>query len=103
MPAHLFVELGAQAQGTGYRGGRLRAVGYGVPVDKVGPDQHQFTGAEARTVGQRLGYGLAVEAVGISKAPQLLRDGHQFGGHGQVVETRYTEDARFDSELGLSS
>ncbi len=96
MPAHVVVELGAQAQGHG-RG--LHHVG---AVHEVGPDQAQLTVAEVVAVQNRGLFGGA-HGAGVDHAAALFGERHQGGGDLLVVQARATQHARLHAKLRLGS
>ncbi|MNM59691.1 hypothetical protein D3C81_709500 [compost metagenome] len=101
MPASLLVNLGAQTQRTSGGVCDVAAVGGGVPVNKVWPDQHQFALAEACAVLDGVGDGFAAVSADITKGTQLLADTGQCGCYLQVVVAWYTQDTWLHTQFGL--
>ncbi|CTU18306.1 Uncharacterised protein [Escherichia coli] len=101
MPALLLVDFSAQTQrtGGGIRGGG--GTGDRIPCEEIRPDDHQLTLAEILAVGFHLGNGLTAPCADISESAQLLTDGCQCNSHLFGIQSRHTENTRFNTGYRL--
>ncbi|CAA0177617.1 hypothetical+protein [Escherichia coli] len=101
MPALLLVDFSAQTQrtGGGIRGGG--GTGDRIPCEEIRPDDHQLTLAEILAVGFHLGNGLTAPCADISESAQLLTDGCQCNCHLFGIQSRHTENTRFNTGYRL--
>ena len=100
VPALLGVDACTQAHGVGGGGHFHHARAVHVQRLPVGPQQHQFTGAELVAVGHGLADVVAL-GPGIHERAQLLRNRYQGGGDGFGVQAWGAQNARLHAQLLL--
>jgi hypothetical protein len=96
VPAHFFVDLGAQAHGDRDSGELVGGLGGRVEVGEVRPDDHDLALAEGLAISGDLFLRVAAGGIGVQETAQRLRHSRKGCGHVLVIQARGTEDPGLD-------